>query len=312
MHRSITPLASAVLALTCFASAQAPGAFYLVGSGCNGQSGACVTLNGSGATITPHSLTNEYCYPVQAPSPMTVLGFNLFVQTVNGNHLRVATALYLENPANPGSPDLIPSATGFMNVSGNAAFYPTVLDKPIQIASNTTFWISADTRGVSPSNTNGSAAPGPIYWRGTAQGLGSWSPTGIVANPAYQIACALGGNSGSSPLHYVDKVPMIGQSMDLMLKGAPGNATAFLLVGSWDRNHDLSPLGAPGCVQIPYADVVLATTTSGTGDAAITETVPNNPALVGTHFYTQFVVVEPGANALNMVVSNGGLGSIGG
>jgi hypothetical protein len=47
----------------------------------------------------------------------------------------------------------------------------------------------------------------------------------------------------------------------------------------------------------------------GTGSVNIV--VPNDPSLVALHFYQQYAVVDPGANALGFAFSRGGDGRIG-
>jgi hypothetical protein len=87
---------------------------------------------------------------------------------------------------------------------------------------------------------------------------------------------------------------------------------AFLLIGAsrsrWGSTPlplDLKPLGASGCRLLVSADLVLLMSKSG-GTASFTATIPNASNLVGLTFFEQGYVLDAGANALGLVVSNGG------
>ncbi len=313
MHRTLATLAAAILTLTT-ATTQTQGGFALLGAGCNGTGGTCASLNPGGGTLANQVLFNEYCYPVVATSAMTVTGINLFVQTNNGTFQSGGCGVYAEDPGNPGAPLTATIATGTISVAGHAAFYPIIFSSPVAMAAGETIWVGVDTNGIAPSSTaNGNPSPAIVYWRSSPQGGGSWSPTGIVKNPAYQVLCATGGGTGgATPLHTADSAPAINKKLGLMLSNAAANSAAYLIIGSWDHNLDLTGLGAPGCMQHPYPDIIVSTTTDATGSAMVGASIPNNAAMVGTWFFSQYVVVDAGANALGVAVSNSGLGLIGG
>jgi hypothetical protein len=62
----------------------------------------------------------------------------------------------------------------------------------------------------------------------------------------------------------------------------------------------------PGCSLLHSAEVTgQPTTSTGSGTATYAFAIPNNAALVGFHVYLQAWAWAPGANAANVIVSNG-------
>lgn len=106
--------------------------------------------------------------------------------------------------------------------------------------------------------------------------------------------------------------PKLGSQFSILLSRAKASsASLFVLGGSQTRwgplplPLDLKPLGAPGCLLLTSTDLALTVPTDGQGNAKVTLAVPMASSLVGKHFFCQFMVYDPGANALNLVSSPG-------
>lgn len=72
----------------------------------------------------------------------------------------------------------------------------------------------------------------------------------------------------------------------------------------------LASIGMPACTLNIDAQVLLAVNVSG-GVGTMTLPIPMSMSLVGSQFYQQAFTVVPGANPLNMVVTNSTRGVVG-
>jgi hypothetical protein len=111
---------------------------------------------------------------------------------------------------------------------------------------------------------------------------------------------------------------MLGQPFHLDLARARPHSISLLLHGpsstSWHGiplPFDLATLGAPGCQVLAAGNQVDVLATDPSGAGRLRFVFPVDPNLFGRAFYNQFVVYDPGANALGFVVSQGGRGTIG-
>ena len=113
-------------------------------------------------------------------------------------------------------------------------------------------------------------------------------------------------------------LPSHGKSFSVDLGFAPSSRAAALLVGAskakWGALNlplDLTSAGAPGCSVLAAGHVVMAFLTSGTGTGSVSFPVPAESKLCNLKMYFQYLVFDPTANKLGVVLSNGGEGSIG-
>jgi hypothetical protein len=91
---------------------------------------------------------------------------------------------------------------------------------------------------------------------------------------------------------------------------APAAARLVLLLGQSERTFgsvplplDLAVLGAPGCILRTDVLASPAVTADGSGAAALSLPIPDNPTLRGQQLNCQWLAPVPGANALGVVVS---------
>jgi hypothetical protein len=168
-------------------------------------------------------------------------------------------------------------------------------------------------KGVDPSLTAG-PIPGAGVVTMNAMSLFVRAVTGSYST--FGAACA--GNVGYPTLASVG-VPTIGQSFSITLAAARPNSLAVLFLGasasSWrgiPLPLDLAVYGAPGCRLYVSDEWMISRASGGSGAATLSLAVPNVPALVGGTIFNQWVVVDPVMNSAGLVLSNAGVGGIGG
>jgi hypothetical protein len=129
------------------------------------------------------------------------------------------------------------------------------------------------------------------------------------------------GSNGLAPDHFTDDLPELGRTARYEVRDVFGASSAALFLGFSNTDWNGTPLPfslgvigadpscsvlAPGTLTLPFA-----TDASGRGGVALRITA--NAANLGVHFYTQAIVVDPGASApLKVIVSNGLDSTIGG
>jgi len=149
--------------------------------------------------------------------------------------------------------------------------------------------------------------------------LDAWSPAGFSA--AVGTGCK-SANGSANATHTVSGLVInttasyVGNSFV-----AIGGLPALLTIGASNTTFGGQPLplslasfGAPGCSL--YNDWVLllsgVTQASPSGSVTIMVPIPNDQALIGSVHYSQYLFVEPAANALGVFTSNGRANTIGG
>jgi hypothetical protein len=264
--------------------------------------------------LSGRSSTNEYAYTVSTQAAITVTGFKLFTAATGTVPATVSAHIYRATSA--GTPEAQPVAAGQLAVGVSPGFYSVILNTPVAIAANTTFFIASDTSTVLVSTlTSGTAGSG--FWRRPPRG-GSWAASTVVQFPAYEVLCQGGAKPGATPILSSSGVPSLGANFSLRLTLAAPNSPALLMVGG-SRNvwgaiplpMDLRSLGAPGCGLLVSPDLMLQAQTDGSGAVELQFTVPNRMDLVGARFFDQFAVSDPTINNLGLVFSNGGAGKVG-
>lgn len=97
--------------------------------------------------------------------------------------------------------------------------------------------------------------------------------------------------------------PIAGRSFTQLAFGVPRNAMCVMLTGQAQTGFFGQIIfGAPGCRRLVTPDVV--TPLQNSFLLAFTVNIPADPALLGTRFYNQLFVTDPGVNLANTVVSN--------
>jgi hypothetical protein len=151
--------------------------------------------------------------------------------------------------------------------------------------------------------------------------LVGYSPGGTSLNPGNtDLSVALPGSftigtTDILPLTLAGTTrPIIGTNWSLNVTNVPATGVIGLdIFGLVDTNiPDLGFLGAPGCGSRASLDVMSAWLVSGSTHP-YTLPLPNDPAIIGVHVYTQALVLQPGVNPLlgGVITSNGIDGMLG-
>lgn len=103
----------------------------------------------------------------------------------------------------------------------------------------------------------------------------------------------------------------IGMTGYYRLSGAPANANTFLIFGLsntvWNGINlpvDLGIIGAAGCPASIDHLIVLPGLAGASGNRQVSYVYPNVAAFVGRLLFSQYFIVDPGANALGLVTTN--------
>jgi hypothetical protein len=116
---------------------------------------------------------------------------------------------------------------------------------------------------------------------------------------------------GVAPLHTAPGLPWIDGGYRLLLTGLRLANPAALLLGVSNTSAagislpaSLSGIGATGCFLRTSSEFAVAMSASG-GNASLDLSIPGDPALIGGTFFTQGIVLVPGANPAGLLFSNG-------
>ncbi|MCC6669979.1 MAG: serine hydrolase [Planctomycetes bacterium] len=118
--------------------------------------------------------------------------------------------------------------------------------------------------------------------------------------------------SGGVPVQSTVGNPTIGQLATYRLFHGPAARPVTMFVGAsktqWNALAlplSLAAFGAPGCSLRVSPDVSLGLATNGAGQATLPLVFPNQPALIGASFHSQFLCLDPGVNQLGLTTSDG-------
>jgi hypothetical protein len=137
----------------------------------------------------------------------------------------------------------------------------------------------------------------------------TWRDHAFGSLTAFGLACP--GTAGT-PVHSATGTPEIGETLRYALAGARPSTAIALHVGdsrtSWNGlglPFNLALLGAPNCFLNTGPVMSIGSTTLADGTRSIPIRLPLDERLIGATFHTQFVVVDPGANAGALVTTRG-------
>jgi hypothetical protein len=144
--------------------------------------------------------------------------------------------------------------------------------------------------------------PGTSYLRIAG---GVWAHMAIVGRESRYVTVAPGCAGSRPSCRLIPRdTPQIGRTLTVGLTNLP--ASLAVLVMGWSRITPAVPLdtiGMPGCLaHVPLDGTALLS--GSNGEASWSLPIPFQPALLGTVFYHQALVVDPAAgNAFGAVVS---------
>jgi hypothetical protein len=309
------------------ASAQVTASYTLGDPGCNGSAqSACLTLNDVNPVLQVASLPNEYAYPVINSSAVAiqVVGFEIYTQSNTGNLERGITGLCLDNTG-PNATLLTQPAAAFyaqgtIEVGGTAGWYATTVVPPLVVLPGEVFWFTCEafSRIAPPQHVTTGGVAGPVnnWYRRPNLSANAWTRSVSVARQIFRIRCAA--DAPAVPYLSASSAPVLGQPFTLTLGGGLPLSLGFFVFSSDDSNwfglptpFELTPVGAPNCTVGCTWDTVLSFGLDAQGQVAIAGTIPNFPSFSGVRFFNQGLVLAPGVNAINLLISNLGTGVIG-
>lgn len=313
---------SGTFALLLTAAAAAQSAAYLpLGRGCSGQPIAtCLRQNDLNVQLPATTAPATYAYPATntTGAAIQIVGLEVFAMNRFSATERVAVALFAD-ASGAGArvhtqPAATPSALGFVEVSGTPAWRATGVRPALVVPAGGVFWIGHEAyRGNSASeNLQGSLGTVPTHARVAS---GPWATVGLT-QPAFRVQCTAATNA--VPLLDALALPQLGRSFTLRIERGTPLAPAALIWGSdrmtWNGVPlpiDLAFLGAPDCLLYTRIDLVTPLVLDAAGVGAVPIFVGNAPGLLGLTFYNQALIAAPGQNPLQVVVTNGGWGTVG-
>ena len=135
-------------------------------------------------------------------------------------------------------------------------------------------------------------------------------PQATGAAVFHGVACQ--GGASALPQLASRALPGIGQALNLDMSSLAPGQTGVMALGAGDvafgplpLPFELALIGAPGCWLAQDSLVTLGFSSSSQGLATVGLQVPGNPALAGVPLYFQSIVVTPGANGANLLLTNG-------
>lgn len=134
----------------------------------------------------------------------------------------------------------------------------------------------------------------------------------------FGAGCA--GPNGTPSLQMPVAGPRLGSTFTVEVSSLPLVSAAFGILGASNSRLgggtplplSLTPIGMPGCDLLVSDDYIeFLGTRSNPTTAVWTLPVPIIPELLGATLFQQALVIQPGANATGVIMSNGGRGTIG-
>lgn len=131
---------------------------------------------------------------------------------------------------------------------------------------------------------------------------GSWATAGSSCR----------GSHGSFPfVSFSGGNPTVGGAHAHQVFSAPPSTLAWNVIGASNTNFSGLPLpfeltlfGAPGCRIYCSQDIVVQTFIDATGFGQFALTYPRDRSLAGATYYSQFLILDPPANQLDLILTN--------
>lgn len=262
-------------------------------------------------------------YHLQAVSTYTCSRLEVFTGNQRGSN---SLAIWTHDTVNnrPG----VQLGVGSWEMSRLVGWQGAVLGTPVPLTQGQDFWVVWGCQNGSQSPIQGTGAGAQPY-RGSFDGGQTWNGpfqsyqwkirlySGLFPGAYECFGSGCGGTGRTIPELGWDGQPLLGTSMNVRLLGVP-SSFALLTIGLSNTVHGTTPLpldltfvGAPGCFLRTSLGASAWTVTDANGNGSVALAFPNSGALIGQHFYDQWLVASSGVNALGFIVSNGGEGEIG-
>jgi hypothetical protein len=279
--------------------------FAAYGAGCRTAPQSCAVAYGQNwpAALANQTTTATKIGVLDFGRPQTnICGIDLFTKSRSGD---VTVTVGIAEFATNGVPGPL-LASGQVSVGTTEQIYSVKLP-PTLVAKDAIYIIVFDNADklVLPTTTTGTDS---LYYE--------WRSNAWVDVPKYDMRFVYrvyNETGGLIPLLANTGVPALGKSFSIGLSRAPTNRAALLFLGrsktQWGAlplPFDLAAYGAPGCSLLAAGDLALTLTTSATGTHSLNLSPPLDKQLCSTSLYSQYIVLDPSANRLGFVFTNGG------
>lgn len=284
--------------------------FSTFGAGCAGSPQVpvptCAQLNPAGGSLNQTTSPDEHVYRVGTGTASTLTSFDLFTRSNTGGAETLTARIYAPSGNAPGA---APIATATMTIGPTASFYTATFDPPVAVPP--TFFLGVDNTAQTTLISDLSFGTPNLAYKRT--GNGAWSFQ--VVRPGWSVRCT------NQPLNLtpsmgVTGLPQLGATYSPSVTDALAGTAAVLVSGLSDQAWQGLPLplslpGASGCDLLTAADASEVTLTDAAGAASLSVTVPSAQSLVGLQVFHQWAILDPSANAISIVMSDGGAATIG-
>ena len=275
----------------------------LYGAGCPGSTQVsvptCAQLNTGGGALTQTTSTDEYVYRIGTGNPSTLTGFQLYTRSTGGS-VTVPARVYVPFGSVPGAAAI---ATTSITIGPTAGFYTATFDPPVTVPSS--FYIGVDN--TQQTTMLSDFVGGTIGLGYKRTGSGPWSFQ--IMRPGWQVQCTTQ-PLNPTPSASADALPILGTTYNVNCVDGMPLSLGVLITGYSDTQGGglalPAPLpNAPGCDLLASPDVLLVAATDTAGATSMAVPVPNNNALAGSSLFHQWAILDPAANQLGLIVTNG-------
>ncbi len=290
------------------------------GTGCPGSAAGKVLASNNANAVKLASLAgigNPTLALIVSPrtSASVITGFEIFTRA---RKKKITVPAYIYLPDKTGKPSAKPLGIGTLTVGTKAGWHRATFATPVIVKGNARFMISWKWSNMCskdfewPQAASSSATKSPMFWR-AQQGNTKWQ--GPSKGEAWAWKVLGPGGTRLTPALSNTGTPKLARSFVITLKQAKASSAGILLFGasntSWGPAKLPLAIGSTGCSLLVSFDLPVILPIDANGIAQAPFLVPNEKSLLGNPFYNQWLVLDAGANALNLSFSNGGKGLIG-
>jgi hypothetical protein len=243
-----------------------------------------------------------------ATSSRSVIGFEILCQAP----FEGATLAWLYRANSSKVPTGSPVATTTLEFGKGTSWCRALFSTTTTFPAGTNYalaFLNPATGGsIKPLVSSGTR--GTHCWRSAS--ATSFSGPFTTQRWAYRVLCSPASHRCAPALSNT-LLPKLGKTFRVNLDFARPATPAILFLGISNTKVaglglplHLNFLGATGCSLLVSPDFNFVQATSGNGAGSVSFPVPRMAILDGVHLYFQWLVRDPGANAMGWVFSNGG------
>lgn len=278
------------------------------GAGCPSSPQGCTTCVSQNWTKTSSGRTTSASkiaiMEFGQSSPINVCGVNLYCNARSAA-TNVTISLYDMDPFTSKPRNVLRSAT--VQIGTTLGVYGVTFAQPVKVNPTDIYFVSFDNADklTLPEAKTGTQL---VHFEFAS---GQWGTLQLTHMWQYQVRCDLG---RLTPVLSSAGAPVIGRTFSVTLAKAPASTAALLFLGFSDQKWGSLPLPltyTPGCQVLASLDSGAGTQTKADGTSSVAIPVPPDRNLISLSIFNQWLVVDLKANALGIIVSNGGKATFG-